>query len=113
MFLAINPSSEKNSTYLEDQIHVAFGKDYCAAISCACSESRTWDGSQPPFWQFFSAQVSDDECTCVTLRNEEENADRQIISKTGIYEGEPLLYFTIAAKDVHTSEWLLLQRQLR
>ena len=101
------------------EVHVGYGKDYCAAVgACVMSMNmkeyrkpgqgtfpfpleKAGAGEAPPYW---------DELNRWYVRHSvdrPEAAELRELATVGIYEGETVVFPVIAAGDLRTLRWLL------
>eukprot|EP00291_Cryptomonas_curvata_P024454 CAMPEP_0172156042 /NCGR_PEP_ID=MMETSP1050-20130122/2967_1 /TAXON_ID=233186 /ORGANISM="Cryptomonas curvata, Strain CCAP979/52" /LENGTH=1139 /DNA_ID=CAMNT_0012825019 /DNA_START=308 /DNA_END=3727 /DNA_ORIENTATION=+ len=100
-----------------EEVTVPYGKDYCAAVGsiillakknlqpCLVDRIDSWNTLLPPYYQFLVDWVKET-YVCTTPPDEVSHDSEKLVS-TGLYEGETVLYFSIASKDLETVRWLL------
>ena len=113
------------------EVHVGYGKDYCAAVGAAVdllvrrgkgvpprwSTAAPGAEGAPPFWdelnrwyrrQYFLSTGARGGCCGVDDWDEAEEAEWGVLgtATVGIYEGETVVFPVIAAGDLETLRWL-------
>jgi hypothetical protein len=93
-----------------------YGKDYCAAVGKRVLSPNVvpyltgTPGSSPPFYNFLSTWANQTYCPAkgrIGQNYVEREYDSWKLATTGLYEGETVLFFSIASKDLESVEWLL------
>ncbi len=96
------------------EARVPYGKDYCAAVGSRILLDKTRnqpgrgrvDWEYPPPYFVFLVDWVNKTYFCREPKDELSYDSEKLVS-TGLYEGETVLYFSIASKDLETVKWLL------